>query len=225
MTTLAVPIICLGDGRGVTNVIIDSVRLNDLFLPSAPSQLAAAPASQVAVWVAMTQDGSATTNVKVTNLVSMLTRGDGINFHGNVQNSVVENCHIENTGDDVYAFWGAYGANPSGVVFQNNVAKNPGVTRHYGYGVCAAVYGAKDVTITGLKCYDLENQYWNKQPRSNGCMVYVHDGWFGAIYPPGNNINLNHNEYYYMDRPTTPIPKSDRPGVRVDPHTANAVIS
>jgi len=41
-------------------------------------------------------------------------------------------------------------------MFRNNVGKNPGVTRDYGYGVCAAVYGAREVTITGLKCYDLK---------------------------------------------------------------------
>merc|ERR1712196_683747 len=100
--------------------------------------------SQTAVWVAMTQDGSATKNVHVTNLVSMLTRGDGINFHGNVQDSLAENCHIESTGDDIYAIWGAYAANPSGIVFRNNVGKNAGVARAYMYGVCMAVYGAKD---------------------------------------------------------------------------------
>merc|ERR550537_1277045 len=103
----------------------------------------------------MTNDGSATKNVKVLNLVSMLTRGDGINYHGNVQDSIVDNCHIENTGDDIYAFWGAYAENPAGNVFKNSVGKNAGVTRAYGYGVCLAVYGARDVTITGTKCYDL----------------------------------------------------------------------
>lgn len=209
-----------GDGKGVTNVVIDSVRVNDLLLPSDPSQYAGGYATQVAVWVAMTNDGSAS-SVQVRNLVSMLTRGDGINFHGNVQNSVVENCNIQNTGDDNYAVWGAYGENPSGIVFRNNVAVNPGVTRNYGYGVCAAVYGAKDVEFTGLKCYDVRN--WGHQANANGCMVYVHDGWFGAIYPAGNTIKLSNNEYHYMDDPTASIPQSDRPGVRQDQNHAHIV--
>jgi hypothetical protein len=207
-----------GGSGGVANVFIENVRLNDLYLPSDPSQYASGQASQVAVWTPMTNDGSAVTNITVRNLVSMLTRGDGINFHGNVQNSLVEDCHIENTGDDNYAFWGAYAENPSGVVFRNNVAVNPGVTRDYGYGVCAAIYGAKGVEITGLTCYDLSNQAWKKQANANGCMAYVHDGWFGAIYPPGCQINIHDNQYFYMDQPTTPIPASDRPMIRNDPH-------
>lgn len=222
-----------GDGKGVTDVSIVNVRLNDL-LPSDASQedLVAGQGSQVAVWVAMTQDGSATKNVKVTNLVSMLTRGDGINFHGNVQDSVVEDSHIENTGDDIYAVWGAYAANLSGVLFRNNVAKNPGVTRNYGYGVCVAVYGAKDVTITGTTCFDRPPQYWNpSQPNDackngafcNSCHTYVHDGWFGAVYPDGNQIKIYANEYVDMTNPQ--ISLKDRPLIRTDPNSAARIVT
>lgn len=217
-----------GDGKGVENVTIMNVRLNSLFLPADPSQYSGGQSSQLAVFVAMTQDGSATKNVRVSNLVSMLSRADGVNFHGNVQTSSVEDCHIENTGDDIYAFWGAYAANPSGNVFKNNVGKNAGVTRNYGYGVCVAVYGAKDVTFTGTKCYDRAQKDWNpgQVPHGNGacangafcnsCLAYVHDGWFGAVYPDGNTINIYDNEYYYMDEPTKAIPDSDRPMIRTD---------
>eukprot|EP00930_Biecheleria_cincta_P014269 TRINITY_DN12359_c0_g1_i1.p1 TRINITY_DN12359_c0_g1~~TRINITY_DN12359_c0_g1_i1.p1 ORF type:complete len:457 (+),score=59.68 TRINITY_DN12359_c0_g1_i1:60-1430(+) len=227
-----------GDGKGVTDVVIDSVRLNDL-LPSGASQeaLVAGHGSQVAVWVAMTQDGSATKNVKVTNLVSMLTRGDGINFHGNVQDSLVEDCHIENTGDDIYAFWGAYAENPSGSVFRNNVGKNPGVTRNYGYGVCVAVYGAKDVTITGTKCFDRSQPDWNpgQVPSGNdaclhgaycnSCLAYVHDGWFGALYPGGNQIKIYGNEYLDMSNPQNSLQTADRPLIRSDPNSNAQVVT
>ncbi|CAE8656096.1 unnamed protein product, partial [Polarella glacialis] len=205
-----------GDGKGVENVIIDSVRLNDLLLPSEIVSWSGGQGSQIAVWVAQTQDGSATKNVKVTNLVSMLTRGDGINYHGNVQDSLVEDSHIESTGDDIYAIWGGYAKDASGIVFRNNVGKNAGVTRGYGFGVCVAVYGAKHVTITGMKCYDRKD--WNgackRGPFCNSCLAYVHDGWFGAVYPDGNSINIYGNEYLYMDEPTKPI--ADRPQIRTD---------
>eukprot|EP00440_Ansanella_granifera_P070892 gb/GFBE01076939.1/.p1 GENE.gb/GFBE01076939.1/~~gb/GFBE01076939.1/.p1 ORF type:complete len:440 (+),score=98.21 gb/GFBE01076939.1/:1-1320(+) len=221
-----------GDGKGVENVLIESVRLNDLELPSSPDQLGGAKGSQIAVWVAQTQDGSATKNVKVKNLVSMLTRGDGINFHGNVQDSSVEDCHIENTGDDIYAIWGGYAENPSGIVFRNNVGKNPGVTRYYGYGVCVAVYGAKEATITGTTCYDLKDWNPGQVPSGNSkclhgafcnsCLAYVHDGWFGAVYPDGNSIKIHDNEYLYMGEPATPI--TDRPQIRTDSNSnANVV--
>jgi len=217
-----------GNGQGVENIRIENVRLNDLFLPSDPSLYRQAHGSQVAVWVAMTQDGSATRNVTVKNLVSMLTRGDGINFHGNVQDSTVEDCHIENTGDDIYAYWGAYAEEPSGCVFKNNVGKNPGVTRDYGYGVCVAVYGAKDVTITGTKCYDRSDWNPGQVPHGdakclngaycNSCLAYVHDGWFGAVYPSPNSIKIYGNEYIYMDgeKQGQPIQSSDRPMLRQD---------
>jgi len=223
-----------GDGKGVQNVTVDSVRLNDLLLPSDPNQYVGAQGSQVAVWVAMTADGSATKHVQVTNLVSMLTRGDGINFHGNVQDSLVENCHIENTGDDVYAVWGAYAANSAGNVFKDNVGKNPGVTRAYMYGVCVAVYGAMDLTITGTKCYDLGASEWNpEQPNwscqngkyCNSAMAYVHDGWFGSVYPNGNSIKLSGNQYLYMAAPHLPIPKTDRPQIRSDPNSKAHIVS
>eukprot|EP00746_Dinoflagellata_sp_MGD_P011957 gnl/MRDRNA2_/MRDRNA2_125286_c0_seq1.p1 gnl/MRDRNA2_/MRDRNA2_125286_c0~~gnl/MRDRNA2_/MRDRNA2_125286_c0_seq1.p1 ORF type:complete len:463 (+),score=59.37 gnl/MRDRNA2_/MRDRNA2_125286_c0_seq1:91-1479(+) len=218
-----------GDGKGVENVTIDNVRVNDLLLPSEPSEYEAGMGSQLAVWVAMTRDGSATKNVTVTNLVSMLTRADGINLHGNVQGSVVEDSHIENTGDDIYAFWGAYAQNPTGnIFFRNNVGKNAGVTRAYMYGVCVAVYGATQVTITGMKCYDRGRNTWNPGqvptgngacqhgPYCNSCLAYVHDHWFGAVYPDGNTINMYNNEYMYMDQPTTAIPSTDRPHIRKD---------
>jgi hypothetical protein len=220
-----------GDGKGVENVTIDSVRLNN-FLPL-PADLKQGKGSQLAVFVAMTQDGSATKNVKVTNLVSMLTRADGINYHGNVQNSIVEESHIENTGDDIYAFWGAYAENPTSNVFKNSVGKNAGVTRGYMYGVCVAVYGAIDLTITGNTCYDLNDWNPGQVPSGdnscqngaycNSCFAYVHDNWFGAVYPNGNAIQITNNQYLYMDG--TPIPDTDRPKFRTDKGSNAHVIS
>jgi len=211
-----------GDGKGVQNILIDSVRLNSLLVPSDPTQYKRGQGTQLAVWVAMTQDGSATKNVKVKNLVSMLTRGDGINFHGNVHNSLVVDCHIENTGDDIYAVWGAYAENPSGIVFANNVGKNPGVTRSYIYGVCVAVYGAKDVTFTGTKCYDTRT--WNPHCRPcNSCLAFVHDNFFGAVYPRNNAITIYGNQYLYMDG--SRIPHSDRPSIRVDSGSAARILA
>lgn len=227
-----------GDGKGVENVTIDSVRLNSLFLPPSPAGYVGGMGSQVAVWVAMTQDGSPTKRVHVTNLVSMLTRADGVNFHGDVQDSLVEGCHIENTGDDVYAYWGAYAKNPSGTLFRNNVGKNPGATRAYMYGVCVAIYGAREVKVTGTKCYDLAQTDWNpgqvpkgdsackNGPNCNSCLAYVHDGWFGAVYPENaNTITLEGNSYFYMNEPAKPIPNTDRPLVRSDAGShANIVV-
>jgi len=221
----------IGDGKGVENVVIENVRLNNLLSPSEVKQ---GQGSQVAVWVAQTQDGSATKNVRVTNLVGMLFRGDGINFHGNVQDSIVEDCHIENTGDDIYAVWGGYASNSSNILFRNNVGKSAGVTRGYGYGVCIAVYGTMSAEFSGTKCYDRRN--WNSAqdpsgnnackngPYCNSCMAYVHDNWFGAIYPEGNTVHFHDNEYFYMDDGSA-ILASDRPQIRHDRNSGANIVS
>ena len=222
-----------GDGKGVENVDIENVRLNDLYLPEGPStgDLIEARASQIAVWVAQTQDGSPTKNVHVKNLVSMALRGDGINFHGSVQDSSVEDSHIENTGDDIFAVWGGYTQDASGIVFRNNVGRNAGVTRNYGYGVCIAVYGAMDVEFTGNTCYDLAE--WNagqypagnsaclNGPYCNSCMAYIHGNWFGAIFPENNAMKLNNNEYLLEDG--TPI--TDRPWIRNDAGAGDNIVA
>merc|ERR1712066_201485 len=97
------------------------------------------------------------------------------------------------------------------------------------YGVCVAIYGAKQVTITGTKCYDLSQEDWNagQVPHGddackhgafcNSCLAYVHDGWFGAVYPQGNSMKFSGNEYLSMDgRPIT-----DRPIIRTDNSNAH----
>ncbi|CAK0788553.1 unnamed protein product [Prorocentrum cordatum] len=181
----------------------------------------------------MTQDGSVTKNVRITNLVSMFTRGDGINLHGNVQDSIVEDCYIANTGDDAYAAWGAYAEWPAGNVFRNSVAKNVGVARNYGYGVCVAIYGARDVTVTGIRCIDLGPDDWNPGqdpsgnekcewgPNCNSALAIIHDGWFGAVYPEGNTVNIYDNEYVDFDG----NPITDRPKVRLQGDTSANYVS
>ena len=54
-----------------------------------------------------TRNAEGTTDLRITNLVSSATQADGINLHGRVARAVVEHTYIQNTGDDVYALWGA----------------------------------------------------------------------------------------------------------------------
>ena len=75
-----------------------------------------------------TRNAEGTTDLLITNLVSSATQADGINLHGRVARAVVEHTYIENTGDDVYALWGA-ALYPTNVTFQHSVAVNPGILR------------------------------------------------------------------------------------------------
>jgi len=221
-----------GDGKGVSGVEISDVRMNDLDLHDlpkvpGPAYFRGKAASQLAVWVAMTVDGSATTNVKVTRLVSMMTLADGINFHGNVQDSEVSDSYIGNTGDDAYALWGSYLGDAKGIVFKNSVAANPGVLRDYMYALCWATYGLKEVTFEDMTCYDIRHN-WRKDGHNGNPMClgnkfwfcnaaggYFHSGYFGAYYPEGYKINLRGNKYLYIDN-GEPINDPDRPMYRHD---------
>merc|ERR1712217_558014 len=73
--------------------------------------------------------------------------------------------------------------------------------------------GAMDVTFTWARCYDPPmNHACEHGPFCNSCLAYVHDGWFGAVYPQGNSMKFSGNEYLSMDgRPIT-----DRPIIRTD---------
>lgn len=109
------------------------------------------------------------------------------------------------------------------------------MTRTYEYGVCVAVYGAVDVEITGTKCHDIRDWNPGQVPSGNdkcqngaycnSCVTYVHDGWFGAIYPDGNRIHVHGNEYIFMDDGSA-IPENDRPLIRSDDGSnANVITS
>merc|ERR1712217_937851 len=151
-----------GDGKPVKNVTVENVRLNDyLNEPGLGNQLA--------VWVAQTIDThTPTSEVMVKNLVSMFLQADGINFHGFVQNATVEDCYIQNTGDDIYAVWGS-NFDSKGIVFQNSVAVDAGRARDNHYGSCVAVYGAKEATFRNLTCIaPRQNTHDCYDPKNNG---------------------------------------------------------
>lgn len=116
-----------GDGRPVSNVRIENVRMNDY---AGDPNLA----SQLAVWVAQTTDtGTPTRDVVVKNLVAMFLHADGINFHGFVQDAMVDDSYIQNTGDDIYAVWGSH-FDTRNIVFQNCVGVDAGRARQNHYG-------------------------------------------------------------------------------------------
>ena len=70
-------------------------------------------------------------------------QADGINFHGFVQDALVDDSYIASTGDDIYAVWGSH-FDTRNIVFQNSVGVDAGRARGNHYGSCVAVYGAKE---------------------------------------------------------------------------------
>ncbi|CAJ1405138.1 unnamed protein product [Effrenium voratum] len=185
-----------GNGQPVTNVVIENVRLNDY--SGDPQQ-----ASQLAVWVAQTNTQMPTTQVTVKNLVAMFLHADGINFHGFVQNALVDDTYIQNTGDDIYAVWGSH-FDSRNIVFQNSIGVDAGRARSNHYGSCVAVYGAKEVTFRNIKCWAPEQNrrdcYDSKNhgETCNGCLGIIKQS-FDADYS-GSVFTFAGCEFYQLKR-------------------------
>jgi hypothetical protein len=105
------------------------------------------------VWVEHTKTGY-WTGANTNGLVIKRSRfrnlmADGVNFWGGVSNSVVEQCHFRNTGDDAIASWAdsGYPANQNNV-FSHNYVQVPWKAN------CFALYGGTNNTIEDNVCAD-----------------------------------------------------------------------
>ena len=184
-------------GTAVHNVLVENLRLNDLRADSSAS-------SNVGFWSSMTTDGSAHTNVTLRKVVSMQTNQDGVNVHGSVKGWKASDLHFENTGDDVYAVWGA-GADTktSGMAsgrcphLTNAPATDVSFERVFarqqpggGYGTCMSIFGARRVTVDRILCceekddgdlqgmFNLEKDFCSAYPRGETAITVTHAQWF-----------------------------------------------
>lgn len=75
---------------------------------------------------------------------------DGVNFAAGTSNSVVQNSHFRNTGDDALASWSLLGAGPVNTnnVFRFNTVQIPWRAN------CFAIYGGQDNKIENNLCAD-----------------------------------------------------------------------
>eukprot|EP00122_Pirum_gemmata_P017489 Pgem_evm1s16377 len=195
-----------GDGKGASNVVIENVRLND----------GNTKGSQSAVWVPTTRGNDpGHSHITINKLVMLTSLADGINFHGKVRDAKVENCYISNTGDDIYAVWGAH-YQSTNIVFKNNIAVRPGATRQFKYGVCFATYGLSGkLTIENNICYDTDKG--SSRETNPDCYYQCNNSFlavdtsFQAKYGSGHQISLIGNKYLYASNHNRAI--TDRPMV------------
>jgi hypothetical protein len=101
--------------------------------------------TKVGFWVSGRTNGLVITSSRFRNLFA-----DGINFCNGTSNSVVENSHFRNTGDDALASWSPKGdpVNTNNV-FRFNTVQIPWRAN------CFAIYGGKDNKIEDNLCYDV----------------------------------------------------------------------
>lgn len=103
--------------------------------------------TKVGYWVGPgTTNGLVIINSRFRNLFA-----DGVNFSAGTSNSVVENSHFRNTGDDALASWSLAGAGPVNTnnIFRFNTVQIPWRAN------CFAIYGGQDNKIENNTCYDV----------------------------------------------------------------------
>jgi hypothetical protein len=101
--------------------------------------------TKVGFWVSGGTNGLVITGSRFRNLFA-----DGVNFCNGTSNSVVENSHFRNTGDDALASWSPKG-DPvnTGNIFRFNTIQVPWRAN------CLAIYGGRDNHIENNLCYDV----------------------------------------------------------------------
>jgi hypothetical protein len=145
------------------------------------------------IWVEHTKVGYWVGSGRTNGLVIINSRfrnlfADGVNFCNGTSNSVVENSHFRNTGDDALASWSPKG---SGVntnnVFRFNTVQVPWRAN------CFAIYGGTDNKIEDNLCYDvvtypgiLVAQQFNSNP-FGGTTVIQRNSLIRAGGPMFNN--------------------------------------
>lgn len=92
--------------------------------------------TKVGVWLDGPMDA-----VTVSGLRILDQTADGLNFHGGVTNSVVEDTFVRNTGDDGLAMWSHRTPNRNNV-FRRNTVIAPVLAN----GI--AIYGGRDITVS-----------------------------------------------------------------------------
>jgi hypothetical protein len=101
--------------------------------------------TKVGYWVGAGTNGLVITGSRFRDLFA-----DGVNFCNGTSNSLIENSHFRNTGDDAVASWSPKGDSVnSGNVFRFNTVQVPWRAN------CFAIYGGKDNHIEDNLCSDV----------------------------------------------------------------------
>ena len=101
--------------------------------------------TKVGYWVGGGTNGLIISGSRFRNLFA-----DGVNFCNGTSNSLIENSHFRNTGDDALASWSPKGDSVNtGNVFRFNTVQSPWRAN------CFAIYGGKDNRIEDNLCADV----------------------------------------------------------------------
>ena len=102
--------------------------------------------SKTGYWVGPNGNGLDIKGCRIRDLFA-----DGVNFWGGTSNSIVEQTHFRNTGDDSMASWSQTGGTRkinSGNTFRSNTVQTPWMAN------CIGIYGGNDTKVEANLCSD-----------------------------------------------------------------------
>jgi hypothetical protein len=208
-----------GDGI-IGNVRIENVRLSDAVQRADVKQMQGdcatgealdgdghhVRAHQVSVWVSKlpNTEGKLHSNILIENLVSMNSRADGLNVHGAVDQLILRNGHIENTGDDCIGIWASGARNLS---IENMTLKNCAVTAgaQRNWGSCLGTYAFTSLAINGLLCYDPFLNTSGCLDRTHYSAIHLNKAYDYDCMPFNSTLSVYGVEYYATEAPETPL--------------------
>jgi hypothetical protein len=149
---------CMGDGCQYHDFAIlgETVDRNDQSPENGFNNGAGSGSRLENIWVEHTKVGywvgpGATNGLIITGSRFRDLFADGVTFAGGTTNSIVENSHFRNTGDDALASWSQSQAGPANTnnVFRFNTVQVPWRAN------CFAVYGGQDNKVEDNLCSDV----------------------------------------------------------------------
>lgn len=174
-----------GQGRGISNVLVENVRLNILNKKTY---------SRAGFWSSQSIDNTPHTNITLRQIFCAKTERDSVNIHGKVNNFLGEDLYFEGPNDDSYAVWGVNDTTCSpreslgdDICFNRVYAiQNAGTN-----GTCAQVFGSKKVTFNKLTCC-----YNNRDP-GNAVIFRKLQNFCAGIPVEDTNIKVGPARFYF----------------------------
>lgn len=208
-------------GSGVVhNVVIQNIRLSDAVKRGDVKQMRGdcgagealdedgqhVRAHQVSVWTSKLpqQEAGSHSNVLIDNLVSMNSRADSINFHGDIRDVTLRDGHLENAGDDCIGLWSAGIRNMS---INRMTTKNCAVTagEQGNWGSCLGTYAFQSLSVDGLKCFDPFQDTEGCFPRTHYTAIHINHAFGYECMPTGASLTLRGIEYFASAKPLVPL--------------------
>eukprot|EP00040_Diaphanoeca_grandis_P013205 m.66825 g.66825 ORF g.66825 m.66825 type:complete len:495 (+) comp23730_c0_seq1:260-1744(+) len=211
-----------GDGV-VHNVLIQNVRLSDAVKRADIKQMRGdcntgealdddgqhVRAHQVSVWAAKLPKSElgSHSNVIIDNLVSMNSRADGLNIHGASKDLVLQNSHIENSGDDCIGVWSTGITN---MTIENVTTANCAVTAgaQTNWGSCMGTYAFTSLVVRGLTCYDPFLSAKGCNPRTHYTAIHINHAFQEDCMPKGASLSLSRVAYVASEHPDLPLARA-----------------